>query len=140
MNTVELYIQNENGEYVQWKNVVLPVKFGQFLDEQLDYAVVSLMRVKRRVFKPLTRVKLVIKSKTEYEEEPQTLETEYFIANDDFTETPVGSGVYNHELSLIELTKLLECFPVESLCITNPHGNDYTQSASAPELISTITD
>jgi hypothetical protein len=122
--------------YKQWHNVALPVKFGQMLDEQLDYAMVSLIRVKKRYFEPLTRAKLVITSTTE-NGGTQTKETQYFIANDNFTETPVGSGVYNHEIALIELTKFLECFPVESLCFTNPNGNDFTRSASAPLLTTT---
>ena len=133
MVQVQFYTQKKNGDYTLWKNVVIPVKFGQMLDEQLDYAIVSLSRVKRRLFKPLTRCRLVITTTTEYGG-TQTHETEYFVANDNYTESPVGSGIYNHELSLIELTKLLECFPVETLCFTNPNGNDFTRGASAPVL------
>jgi hypothetical protein len=120
--------------YKQWHNVALPVKFGQMLDEQLDYAIISLIRVKKRYFEPLTRAKLVITSTTE-NGGTQTKETQYFIANDNFTETPVGSGVYNHEIALIELTKFLECFHVESLCFTNPNGNVYKFNSSAPSLL-----
>lgn len=133
MVQVQFYTQKKNGDYTLWKNVVIPVKFGQFLDEQLDYAIVSLSRVKRHLFKPLTRCRLVINTTTEYGG-TQTHETEYFVANDNYTESPVGSGIYNHELSLIELTKFLECFPVETLCFTNPNGNDFTRGASAPVL------
>ena len=137
MVQVKFYTQKKNGDYTLWNNVVIPVKFGQFLDEQLDYAIVSLSRVKRRLFKPLTRCRLVITTTTEYGG-TQTHETEYFVANDNYTESPVGSGIYNHELSLIELTKLLECFPVETLCFTNPNGNDVTRGASAPVLETSI--
>lgn len=137
MTAVQFYTQKKNGDYTLWKNVAIPVKFGQMLDEQLDYAVVSLSRIKRRIFKPLTRCKLVITTTTEYGG-TQSKTIEYFVANDDYTETPVGSGVYNHELSLIELTKFLECFPVETLCFTNPNGNDFTRGAS-DVVIETIT-
>ena len=82
MTTVQFYTQKKNGDYTLWKNVVIPVKFGQMLDEQLDYAIVSLSRVKRRLFKPLTRCRLVITTTTEYGGE-QSKTINYFIANDD---------------------------------------------------------
>ena len=134
-NTVIFETQREDGTWKTWKNVAIPVKYGNLLDEQLDYAVVSLARVKRAQFKPLTRAKLTITSNTQHGG-VQTKEMLYFIANDDAFETPIGSEAYNHELTLIELTKFLECFPLESLCFTNPNGNDYTREATTP----TITD
>ena len=133
MNRVIFQTEKKDGTFKTWKNVAIPVKYGQLLDEQLDYAVVSLVRVRRRLFKPLTRAKLTIISNTPYGGE-QSNTVDYFIANDDYTENPVGSRVYNHELSLIELTKFLECFPVESLCFTTPHGNDYEIGATEPEV------
>ena len=116
-NTVKVEIQNENGGWREWKNVATPVKYGTLLDEQLDFATVTLVRIKKKEFKPLTRARLTITSTTAYTK-PQSSVIEYFIANDDFYEAPVGSGAYNHELTLIELTKFLECFPLETLCFT----------------------
>lgn len=132
-NTIIFETSKEGSFWKTWKNVVMPVKFGQFLDEQLDYAVVSLVRVKKKYFEPLTRARLTVISNTEHGGEQRKV-IEYFVANDEYVETPVGSGCYNHELSLIELTKFLECFPVESLCFTNPSGNNFTAGASAPAL------
>lgn len=134
-NTVTFQTQREDGTWKTWRNIAVPVKYGTLLDEQLDYAVVTLARVKRKQFKPMTRAKLTITSNTEHGgEQAQTID--YFVANDDAFETPIGSGAYNHELTLIELTKFLECFQLESLCFTNPNGNDYTRGATEP----TITD
>ena len=134
-NTVTFQTQKENGEWKTWENVVLPVKYGTLLDEQLDYSVVTLSRVKKKVFKPMTRAKLIITSETKFTQEPQTKTIDYFIANDDGFETPIGSKAYNHELTLIELTKFLECFPLESLCFTNPNGNKYVGETTLPPTI-----
>ncbi len=132
-NTITFETQREDGTWKTWRNVAIPVKFGKLLDEQLDYAVVTLARVKRKEFKPLTKARLTVTSETEHGGvQPDTMV--YFIANDDAFETPIGSGAYNHELTLIELTKLLECFQLESLCFTNPNGNDYTRAGTLPDL------
>ena len=132
-NTVIFETQREDGTWKTWKNVAIPVKYGNLLDEQLDYAVVSLARVKRKQFKPMTRARLTVASETEHSEE-QSQTIDYFVANDDAFETPIGSKAYNHELTLIELTKFLECFQLESLCFTNPHGNEYGDYSSIQRL------
>lgn len=138
MNSIIFQTEKKDGTFRTWRNVAIPVKYGQLLDEQLDYAVVSLIRVKRKVFKPLTRAKLTVISNTPFGGE-QSKEIDYFIANDEYVENPVGSGIYNHELSLIELTKFLECFPVESLCFTNPRGSNYISGAVLPDIEITST-
>lgn len=132
-NTVIFQTQKEDGTWKTWHNVSIPIKYGMLLDEQLDYAVVSLARVKRKLFKPMTKALLEVKSNTEYGGE-QSKTVEYFIANDDSFEAPIGSGAYNHELTLIEQTKFLECFQLESLCFTNPGGNDYSSAGVLPLL------
>ena len=134
-NAIKLEIQNDKGKWCTWNNVAVPVKYGMLLDEQLDFATVSLMRVRKREFKPLTRARLTIESKTESGGTQGGIingKLEYFIANDDFYEAPVGSGMYNHELTLIEPTKLLECFPLETLCFTHPGKHDTSLNAPAP--------
>lgn len=135
-NTVKVEIQNGKGNWCTWKNVAVPVKYGTLLDEQLDFATVTLLRIKKREFKPLTRARITITSNTP-DGGTQSGVINYFVANDDFHESPVGSGAYNHELTLIELTKFLECFPLETLCFTNPNGNDYTRGAGLPVFDST---
>ena len=135
-NTVKVEIQNEKGNWCTWKNLAVPLKYGTLLDEQLDFATVTLLRIKKREFKPLTRARITITSKTKYSRY-ESITIDYFVANDDFYEAPVGSGAYNHEITLVELTKFLECFPLETLCFTNPNGNDYTRGAGLPVFDST---
>ena len=120
MNKVVCRIQNDKGKWCTWHNIAVPVKYGKLLDEQLDYAQVSLMRIKKARFAPLTRAQLIIYDKYGDDE---TLD--YFVADDDCYENPVGSGCYEHTLTLIEPTKWLECFPLETLTFTNPRGNDF---------------
>lgn len=50
------------------------------------------------------------------------------VSNDKSVESPVGSGRYNHQLYLIELTKILEGFIGDSITFTNALGNDYLGS------------
>ena len=114
MNKVVVKIQNDKGKWCTWNNVAIPVKYGKLLDEQLDYAQVSLMRIKKARFAPLTRAQLII---TDKYNDTETLD--YFVADDDCYENPVGSGCYEHTLTLIEPTKWLECFPLETLTFTN---------------------
>lgn len=120
MNSVKVEIQNEKGNWCTWNNVAIPVKYGQLLDEQLDYAQISLVRIRKARFAPLTKARITVTSTTTDAVKPQSKILEYFVADDTSEETPVGSGIYNHTLTLIEYTKFLECFPLESLCFTNP--------------------
>ena len=113
MNKITLSTQKKNGEYQTWHNIVYPVKYGKMLDEQLDYASISLFQIKKANFSPLTKARLEIENNGNTEVIP------YLIANDKATESPVGSGVYNHDLTLIEYTKFLEGFIVDNLCFTN---------------------
>lgn len=106
-----------------YTNAVFPFKYGEFLDEQLDYATLTLSRVSTEIFAPLTPVTVEIISRGT--NGVQTKTKNYLIANDDGRETPNGSGFYRHELTLIEETKYLEGFMVESLCVTNAGGRDY---------------
>lgn len=108
-----------------YTNAVFPFKYGEFLDEQLDYATLTLSRVSTEIFAPLTPVTVEIISRGT--NGTQTKTKNYIIANDDGRETPNGSGFYRHELTLVEETKYLEGFMVESLCVTNAGGRNYTQ-------------
>lgn len=108
-----------------YTNAVFPFKYGEFLDEQLDYATLTLSRVSTEIFAPLTPVTVEVISQGT--NGTQTKTKNYIIANDDGRETPNGSGFYRHELTLVEETKYLEGFMVESLCVTNAGGRNYTQ-------------
>lgn len=112
MNHCQVFIDG-----VKYQNATLPFKYGNFLDKQLDHAIVQLTRVNKQYFEPTTPVKVEI---TDKNGDIKTLH--YIISNDNFRETPVGSGYYRHDLTLIEPTKLLEGVPVETLCFTNAGG------------------
>lgn len=114
----------------QYDNVVLPFKYGKLLDEQLDYAVFSVNRTTVQKFPLNTTVSVrILSNGTEF-----YLCENWLIVSDESVESPVGSGFYNHEIMIVEPTKLAEGVPVESLCFTNPTGNDYTRNAVAPDI------
>lgn len=102
-----------------YENIVIPFKFEEILDEQLDSATLTLSRVNTEVFNPDDPVEVIIN-------DGESTQTKYYrIAQDSAYETPNGSGFYRHELLLIENTKDLENYMVESLCVTNAGGREY---------------
>ncbi len=134
-NRVKLYIDGRN----QTCGLVMPVKVGEFLDEQLDEATVSLRNVKRDNFPPLTCAEMVIENELYWTKEGdgETREkTCYFIvADDNAEEAPPHSGLYNHELYLMEVTKAAERVIVDSLTFTNDIGRNYTLNTGYAEPV-----
>lgn len=138
--TVRIYDKrNANGNIAPnfYENVVLPFKYGKFLDEQLDYAVITLERIPKKRFDLLDIVNVSIRVVDSQNQEDDILSDNMLIVNDESFESPVGSGLYRHEITVIEATKLAEGIQVESLCFTNANGNDYTKGAVAPILETT---
>lgn len=137
-NSVYVYIDGIN----RTSRAVMPLKWGNFLDEQLDECRLSLRGIKKANFEPLTPVDIVLNNevyygtgqakKTAYK---RTVEKHYVIANDNAEETQIGSGLYNHELYLIEVTKLAECAVVDAITFTNDLGRSYTENASFAEPV-----
>lgn len=108
-----------------YSNAIFPFKYGDFLDEQLDYATLTLARVKKAFFAPATPVFIEIESVTNGVRKFKRLQ--YAIATDNAVESPVGSGEYRHNLTLIEPTKYLE-IPLETLCFTNAGARNYKET------------
>ena len=153
MNTFKVEIYNNKSKQYEDHTLyaVFPLKFANLLDEQLDEANLTLKGLALDCFQPFTRVKITITNNPEAivtEDIAQSLPNEnpskvirtfvanekriseelvlnMFIANDRAVETPVGSGRYNHDIYLIELTKLLERFIGDSLTFTNALGNNF---------------
>ena len=145
MNNIVVEIL-KNGEYVDYSSrAIFSEKTKALLDERLDEGVISLKRIEDEAFLPLTTVKITYVNHPEcklsdnminniinndmqgidfYAQSSNTLaeyKTKYyFISHDEVSEAPVGSGKYNHEISLIELTKIAEGYIGDSLTFTNP--------------------
>lgn len=93
----------------------LPFKEQYVLDSALDNGVLNLFMIPRKeVFKPFTPITITKDSDT------YTM----FVASDKVTEI-VGTGKYNHDLVLIEETKLLEKKVVDTNTTTQPLIHDY---------------
>ena len=101
----------------------MPAKYNDHLDEQLDMATVSVFGVTTEIFKPFCKVSISVTG-AQRENEP-TITRYYRLMEDRAEESPVGTGKYRHDLTLIEETKFLEGFLVESLCVTNAGGRNY---------------
>lgn len=111
---------------------VMPLKWGNFLDERLDEMYIGLRHCPFENFKPLTPVEIHFSNELYFGSttvDTQTNIKRYLIADDqNATENPVGSGLYDHDLYIIEVTKLLECIAVDTNTITNDLGRSYTNN------------
>lgn len=125
------YSLTVDGVSIPKSNCIMPAKYNDHLDEQLDMATVSVFGVTTEIFKPFCKVSITAEG-AQRENEP-TITRYYRLMEDRATESPVGTGKYRHDLTLIEETKFLEGFLVESLCVTNAGGRQY-QSVTA-ELV-----
>ena len=131
-------IQNSATIYINGINltafVVQPLKWGNFLDERLDEMYLSLRRCPFEIFKPLTPVEIHFTNRLFFGSATVDTQTDikrYIVATDEnATENPVGSGFYDHDLYVIELTKYLECISVDTNTITNDLGRNYTKNAT----------
>lgn len=93
----------------------LPFKEQYVLDSALDNGVLNLFMIPRKdVFKPFTPITITKDNDT------YTM----LVASDKVTEI-VGTGKYNHDLVLIEETKLLEKKVVDTNTTTQPLVHDY---------------
>lgn len=101
-----------------------PCLFEDVLDSTLDSATISLTRTNEEIYEPLTDIEITMNSK-DYE----FTRMNWIIEEDYSEESPVGSGTYNHTLSLIEPTKYGEGFICDSLTVTHKGGNIYTDNA-----------
>lgn len=131
-------IRNKATVYINGRSytfaTVMPIKWGNLLDERLDEMYLSLRKVKKQNFAPLTPVEIHFSNQLYFGstdvDAPQTATKRYIIADDaNVTENPVGSGWYDHDLYLIELTKILECVIVDTNTVTNDLGRSYTANA-----------
>lgn len=131
-NFYSVYIDGIN----RTSRAVMPLKWGYFLDERLDECYLTLRHVKKKSFPPLTPVDIVFHN-VFYNGENQVgkgkdfanEEKHFLVANDSATENPIGSGYYDHELYIIEVTKYAECIVCDTQTVTNDIGRVYTKNA-----------
>lgn len=122
-----------DGVSIPKSNCIMPAKYNDHLDEQLDMATVSVFGVTTEIFKPFCKVSISVTG-AQRENEP-TITRYYRLMEDRAEESPVGTGKYRHDLTLIEETKFLEGFLVESLCVTNAGGRNYERFYPALENV-----
>ena len=98
------------------KHLSIPVTTQRTLNEELDTAIVSLVYMRDKTpIKPFTSAI--------FDEDGE--ETHYFVAIDNVKEI-FGRRRYNHEITLIEETKITERIICEAKAFTQPLVRDYT--------------
>lgn len=130
--------ENKAAVYINGINLthytVMPLKWGNFLDEQLDEMYLSLRHCPIRVFKPLSPVEIHLSNRLYFGQnmlKNKQIIKRYIVANDsNAEESPSGKKRWNHDLYLIELTKIAECFVVDTITFTNDLGCAYTNNAT----------
>lgn len=136
-NSVTVYINGIN----RTANAVLPLKYGKLLDERLDECTLSLRNIKVDDFPPLSAVEIVLKNVKYWGVKNKIIErteekTLYFVvAEDSATENLLNLGYYNHELSLIEVTKVAECVVCDTLTVTNDLGRTFALTDDLAEPV-----
>ena len=131
-NNVAVYINGIN----YTAKLVTPVKWSGLLDESLDEAMIALRHVKKRdVFMPGLPVELHVKNTVVLGSTSKTEEKilYYLLAGDASEETPAGSGLYDHDISLVEPTKYAELVICDTQTITNVIGRDFTAGVGAAQ-------
>lgn len=135
-------IKNSFAVYIDGINrtgkAVMPLKWADFLDERLDECYLSLRKIEKSSFQPLTPVEIKFSNKLYWAKGEDGEETipdvekrtkRFLVADDNAIENPIGSGLYDHELYLIEVTKYAECIVVDTVTFTNDIGRNYTENA-----------
>lgn len=96
-----------------------PFTIQETLDESLDSAMIQLTGMEREEpFKPFTDAELGTDADGRID---------MLVANDEVTEI-FGRGLYNHQITLIEPTKLLERYVMGAKAFTNHAARMYTSS------------
>ena len=105
------------------KYAPFPLKYSRLLDEQLDESSLSLIRTTQEIFTPFTPVVITMWNASA----PTLTRTlNMYVATDESIEMPTGSGMYNHEITLVEQTKLLEGIFPRSHGYVNALARDYS--------------
>lgn len=136
-NSVTVYIDGIN----RTAHMVMPLKFGNYLDERLDECTLALRNIKKAEFAPLTPVEIALKNVKYWGIKTKTLEcTEeetlyYVISNDSATENLIGKGVFNNDLNLMEVTKVAECVVCDTLTVTNDLGRTFALTDDLAEPV-----
>lgn len=127
-NTISVYIDGIN----RTDKLLAATTASNVLDEVLDEGVLRLQHVRKEIFSPLLPVELHIKNALMRKGNViNTQEDVYYflVAGDSAEESPNGSGLYNHEIALVEPMKFGECIVCDTQTITNVIGRIYTENA-----------
>ena len=125
---------NENNQWTEVHGWVRPFTDGQTLDESLDSGKINLSFVTRSApYAPFTRIRISI-----YEEGIQdAVDVLQYVVDTDTVTTrrfaPSTALLYDHEIGLVELTKLLEREVCDTMTVTNYLGHEFVEEGGETE-------
>lgn len=125
---IEYMIEDKDGEsYTELKHCALPIKNRATLDETLDLTTFTMVGTEQgEAFEPFTKFKITI-----IDESSGKQDVLYrYVASDTVTQIRFYKPyLYNHELTLIEPTKILEREVCDNLTFTNTLLSNVGESA-----------
>lgn len=117
--------------------LTMPLTYGNMADDRLDEMRIVIVSSPVEHFKPTTPF-VVFMGTIEGEDASQKHRT-FIMGIDNSVEMPIGRGLYRHELTLYEPTKLLEGIPCQTITFTNNNGERSPMSVNAPIAMSSYT-
>lgn len=118
---------NLSGSWVEIPNVILPIRTKETLDESLDEAKILTFNNDRATpYEPFTKVCITIT-----DSDNNTKREFYVVSYDNVKENrKFSSNRYNHDIELIEATKILERYTVDNITFTNKYNKLYNDGGA----------
>ncbi|MBQ8289321.1 MAG: hypothetical protein IJY01_00415 [Clostridia bacterium] len=139
-NTISVFYY-DNDEWIEVAGdngrLAMPLTFGNMADDRLDELRLVIMSSPVECFKPTTPF-LVYMGTLEGEDATGRYRT-FTMGIDNSVEMPIGSGLYRHDITLYEPTKLLEGIPCQTITFTNNNGEVNPISSEAPIVASSYS-
>ncbi len=124
-------INGQNGR------LAFPLTYGNMLDERLDELRLVIIGSPQKSFKPTTP--FVVFMGSLLGDDVNAVYRTFTLGIDNAVETPIGSGLYRHEITLLEPTKLLEGIPCQTITFTNENGTMSSTPLESPITLSEYT-
>lgn len=127
MFTYEIKVNEKNRGWTTLGNCVRPFTYGTTLDDTLDSGKINVKSATYgKVIKPFTLLSIAI-----YEDNVLQDTVYCLVANAEREMVRRdGTPLYNHNIEVVELSKLLERDVCDTMTVTNYLGHNYTQGGS----------
>lgn len=134
MFTYEIKVNEKNRGWTTLGNCVRPFTYGTTLDDTLDSGKINVKcATYGKVIKPFTLLSIAI-----YEDNVLKDTVYCLVANAEREMVRRdGTPLYNHNIEVVELSKLLERDVCDTMTVTNYLGHDYMQGSTIVNAVTT---